>query len=148
VDSHKESARVWGTALKAAIFTGSRHWLDRVAVTKAFDQLRPDVVIEGGADGLDTMARWECLERKITVFTYKAEWDKYGLAAGPTRNKKMLDRLLEYQEKGYEISVHAFPLSGGKGTPGMIKMAENAGVTVHKYRHRRKSDPVPRKRRK
>jgi hypothetical protein len=131
--------------MKAAIFTGSRKWLDRTAVRKAFDQLHPDIVIEGGADGLDTMARWECLERNISVITVKADWKRYKLAAGPIRNKRMLDELLTLKEEGYEISVHAFPLNGGKGTQSMMKMAQKMGIPVRVYRARVNGDLMGRK---
>lgn len=119
---------------KAAIFSGSQSWIDRAKVAKVFDQLRPDVVIEGGADGLDTIARWECLERKISVITFHADWKRFKLGAGPIRNKQMLQELLKFKKKGYEISVQAFPIQGGKGTQGMIRMAEfyNVPVRVHK----------------
>lgn len=119
---------------KAAIFSGSRDWIDRQKVAKVFDQLRPDVVIEGGADGLDTIARWECLERRITVITIHADWNLLGLSAGPIRNKQMLEELLKYKDKGYEISLQAFPLPGGKGTQGMIRLAEGKGITVRVHK--------------
>jgi YspA, cpYpsA-related SLOG family len=119
---------------KAAIFSGSRDWIDRQKVAKVFDQLRPDVVIEGGADGLDTIARWECLERKISVITFHADWNKFKLSAGPIRNKQMLTELLKFKKKGYEISVQAFPIPGGKGTQGMMRMAELYGVPVRVHK--------------
>lgn len=119
---------------KAAIFSGSRNWIDRQKVAKVFTQLCPDVVIEGGADGLDTIARWECLERKITVITFNADWNLYKLAAGPIRNKQMVEELLKYKDKGYEISLQAFPLSGSKGTPGMMRMAEKYGIPVRVHK--------------
>ncbi len=116
--------------MKAAIFTGSRHWLDRVTVSRVFDRLNPDVVIEGGANGLDTIAKWEAMERKIKVITMLADWKKNGRAAGPIRNKEMLDKLLALRNNGYQISVQAFPISGGKGTQNMIRLAEKARVKV------------------
>ena len=50
----------------------------------------------------------------------KADWDKFGCAAGPIRNKWML--LLEPD------LVLAFP--GGKGTAHMVSIARKAGIEV------------------
>jgi hypothetical protein len=131
--------------LKAAIFSGSRNWLDRGKVSKVFDQLCPDVVIEGGANGLDTMARWECLERGIRVITIEAEWNKYGRAAGTIRNKAMLHELLGLKKKGYEISVQAFPLNGGKGTQNMMKMTQLYGIPLRVHKNTLNQHPMGRK---
>lgn len=53
-----------------------------------------------------------------------ANWQKYGLAAGPVRNQLMVDEKPEL--------VIGFPLMGvaNKGTNGCLKMAKNAGLEV------------------
>ncbi len=56
---------------------------------------------------------------KPTVF--KADWSKHGKAAGPIRNRRML-------EEGKPDLVIA--LQGGKGTASMIALAREAGVRV------------------
>jgi hypothetical protein len=54
---------------------------------------------------------------------YPANWTKYGKAAGPIRNKLMLDR--------HRIElVIAFP-TGGHGTRHMIELANQRGVPTH-----------------
>jgi hypothetical protein len=50
-----------------------------------------------------------------------AEWDRLGRKAGPIRNHRMLD-------EGKPDLVAAFP--GGRGTSGMIALANKAGVEV------------------
>jgi hypothetical protein len=50
-----------------------------------------------------------------------ADWDRYGLAAGPKRNQRMLD---EYSP---EFGV-AFP--GGRGTADMIRRLRAASVPL------------------
>ena len=72
-------------------------------------------VIHGGATGADDEA--------IKHIPFVAEWHKHGRAAGPIRNKRML-------EEGKPDLVVAFP--GGKGTANMVKIAESAGVEVIK----------------
>ena len=51
-----------------------------------------------------------------------ANWFGRGYAAGPIRNKQMLDLKPDI--------VFAFPCGESKGTRGMIKLAEKAGIQV------------------
>ena len=80
-----------------------------------------ECIIHGGSRGLDRLAsRWG--ERNgIPTRAYLAEWDRYGDAAGPIRNRAML--LQESPD-----AVIAFP--GFKGTADMIRQARLAGVQV------------------
>ena len=57
----------------------------------------------------------------MPVSIYPADWDKHGKAAGPIRNKQMID-------EGKPDLVIAFP--GGRGTAGAVRLAKFAGVTV------------------
>jgi len=80
------------------------------------------VVIQGGAKGADRMAReWCCRQPEIQMINEPADWKMHGRAAGPIRNKRMLD---EYEPD----MVLAFP--GGAGTANMVKQARAAGVKV------------------
>jgi GDP-D-mannose dehydratase len=86
------------------------------------------VVIEGEAKGADSIAR-TCAEKfDIEVEKYPANWDKYGRAAGPVRNKQML-------VEGQPDLVLAFSknLSTSKGTKNMVDQAREAGVEVRVY---------------
>ena len=67
------------------------------------------------------MARKFAEWQGIPVKTFEADWDRHGKAAGPIRNKQMLD-------EGKPDLVVAF--EGGKGTANMIAQAEAAGVRV------------------
>lgn len=79
------------------------------------------VVIEGGASGADRLVRTWAVAQGFPVWTYRADWHKYGRAAGPLRNKRMLD-------EGAPHGVIAFP--GGRGTQNMIDLARKAGIAV------------------
>ena len=83
------------------------------------------VVIHGGCRGADKMAGFvaELLGMKVKVFP--ADWKRYGKAAGPIRNKKMLD-------EGCPDVVLAFheDISRSKGTKNMIEQACERGVDV------------------
>jgi predicted Rossmann-fold nucleotide-binding protein len=102
--------------------------LDRILhpqenITDDMDTWLPNdvTVITGGATGVDGAAvdwgivNWTGLEE------YYADWKRHGRAAGPIRNKQMLD-------EGKPDLVVAFP--GGKGTANMVKQAREAGVKV------------------
>lgn len=79
------------------------------------------VVIEGGATGADRLASIWSKHKGIQTQTFLAEWAKHGRAAGPLRNRLML-------EQGKPDLVVAFP--GGAGTRNMIEQAKKAGVKL------------------
>lgn len=79
------------------------------------------VLIEGGARGADYLAQVWAHMNDIDVQTFEADWAAHGKAAGPIRNKLMLD-------EGKPDLVVAFP--GGAGTRNMIRQALSAGVEV------------------
>ncbi len=79
------------------------------------------LLIEGGAPGADFMARKFAEWQGIPTKTFEADWDRHGRAAGPIRNKQMLD-------EGQPDLVVAF--EGGKGTKNMVSQAVEAGVRV------------------
>lgn len=54
---------------------------------------RVTIIICGDANGVDASVYEQAIEREFRVFQYKAQWNKYGRAAGPMRNKLMVDRL-------------------------------------------------------
>jgi hypothetical protein len=80
-----------------------------------------DLLIEGGARGADYMARKFAEWQGIPVKTFTADWERHGKAAGPIRNKQMLD-------EGKPDLVVAF--EGGRGTANMVQQARAAGVKV------------------
>ena len=95
--------------------------MDDISTRLNFNNKQPITIIEGGARGADFMARcyakycgWELKE-------VKADWKKYGNAAGPLRNQQMLD------EEEPDVVI-AFP--GGNGTRDMIDKARKAGIKV------------------
>ena len=57
----------------------------------------------------------------MKCLAFPAEWKKHGKAAGPIRNRKML-------QDGKPDLVLAFP--GGRGTANMVELATDAGIRV------------------
>lgn len=110
---HMDSATVW-------------NWLEhylRSEITCQFGSKAWPItaLMHGGARGADEGAgRWAESEN-LKPLVFKADWKQHGRAAGPIRNKKMLDQ-------GKPDVVIAFP--GGAGTKNMVGMAMASGVPV------------------
>ncbi len=72
----------------------------------------PDVcIISGGARGVDTLAEQFAKEFNLDLKIFKADWDKYGRAAGPKRNEQMVlvaDGVIafwDYKSKGTKTTI-------------------------------------------
>jgi hypothetical protein len=114
------------------IVCGGRDFVDVPLLWRLLDGLNEEgeveVVIEGASDdvtgpykGADYWAHQWALSRQVPTIRVYADWQKHGRAAGPIRNKAMLD------EHAPDWLL-AFP--GGRGTSNMIKQAQNAGIHV------------------
>ena len=115
-----------------ALICGSRHYdnYDKVkeTVKSLVDEHGKIIIIEGGAKGADTLAKNAAIELGIEYREYKADWKRYGRAAGPKRNQLMLDT----ENPDLVIAFHE-DLESGKGTKDMLKRAEKAGVKTIIY---------------
>lgn len=104
---------------------GGRDYDDWHFLCEALDAINDTkpmgMVIQGGARGADALARAWADARGVACLSFPALWRKHGRAAGPIRNKEMLD-------EGCPHLVVAFP--GGRGTDNMCEQAHNAGVKV------------------
>ena len=86
--------------------TFSKHVKDWIAKNG-----KPEVIISGGAHGLDAMARRFAREEKYSIIEYLPNWKKYKKRAGPIRNKLIVDNATD---------MIAFPLDG-PGTKDSIE---------------------------
>ncbi len=107
---------------------GGRHYANRTKVYEVLDALHGSsvtgnisLIVTGCAPGADTLAQDWATIRKVDLEGYPANWKQDGKAAGPIRNRRML-------EKGKPDLVVAFP--GDRGTANMALLAKNAGVPV------------------
>lgn len=107
--------------MKQIIVTGGRHYEDRLMTHKVLSLINPDFVVQGGAPGADSLALIWAKVNKKEHDTIKADWNKYGNAAGPFRNRAML-------EKYPNATVVAFP--GNNGMANCIKQALELNITV------------------
>jgi hypothetical protein len=90
------------------------------------DAFTPAVICHGAARGADRLAGLWASSRHVVVKPYPADWEKHGRAAGPIRNRLMLDDfhpdLVVAFKDGFDYSLE----SGG--TEHMVKIARAAGV--------------------
>jgi predicted Rossmann-fold nucleotide-binding protein len=92
-------------------------WLYRLCV-----QLNVNEIISGGCAGADTFGAHFAADNDIEVKVFKADWKKYGKAAGPIRNLAMA--------KYADICILFF---GGSGTINMLKCARQFGLHVEQW---------------
>lgn len=108
------------------LICGDRNWTDKKAVDEFIVSLPPkSTIIHGNCRGADIIAGELGKMRRHDVVAVPAEWQRYGRAAGPIRNKRMLEK--------YKIElVVAFhdDLSQSRGTKDMIKQAKDWGIPV------------------
>lgn len=72
-------------------------------------------VVSGGAQGADYLGERYADEHGIPIKRFPADWKRYGLSAGPMRNKDMAD---------YGEALIALPMGASRGTRNMIMEAK------------------------
>lgn len=102
---------------------GSRGFQDRDIITARLASHIDDnpILIHGGARGADQIADDWATRSHLPIEVYKAQWSKYGKAAGPIRNQEMIDH-------GKPDLCIAFWDGKSKGTLDMIRRAQAAGI--------------------
>ena len=70
-------------------------------------------IIEGGADGADSIARQWARIRQVPCITHHADWKRHGKSAGPRRNIAMIQLW---------NPTHAVGFPGRKGTAHMREL--------------------------
>ena len=108
------------------LICGDRNWKDREAISAcvvAIPESTP--IIEGAARGADRIAGEFGRFYGHTVFEFPADWNKHGKAAGPIRNRQMLN-------EGNPTLVIFFHnnLKQSKGTRDMVEIAVKANIPV------------------
>lgn len=109
---------------------GGRHYDDHNRIFNVLNNYDADhdftAVIHGAATGADRAAgHWAMGQQHIEEIRFPANWHKYGKAAGPIRNQRMLS-------EGKPDLVIAFP--GGHGTQHMVEIARLQGIEVVEVR--------------
>ena len=79
-------------------------------------------LVSGAAKGVDTLARIIAEKYGIPITEFPADWSTYGRAAGPIRNKQLVQA---------SDAVLAFVAPTSKGTRNTIGLARERGLPVH-----------------
>ena len=108
------------------LFTGDRHWTNRDSVRKRISLLPSDTeIIFGDARGLDTIVSHLSYEMGFKRNgPHYANWKEHGKAAGPIRNRAMLDL-----KPDLVIAFHP-DLESSKGTKDCVNEARRRGIPV------------------
>jgi len=105
---------------------GDRNWSSYEIIRRELKKFNDDtVIIEGCANGADKISGFISSRFGYKVLEFHADWKKYGRAAGPIRNKQMLD-------EGKPDLVLAFhtDIEKSRGTKNMIKQSKKRGIKV------------------
>jgi predicted Rossmann fold nucleotide-binding protein DprA/Smf involved in DNA uptake len=106
---------------------GSRHCTDQdlveIYILLLHEQLGERLsLVSGAATGVDTLARIIAEKHGLPITEFPADWSKYGRAAGPIRNKQLVQA---------SDAVLAFVAPTSKGTRQTITLARERGLPVH-----------------
>lgn len=122
-------SRDYGEGKKEGRFTEHALWQQQVLYMflNGFRFAYPDLTIIQGEcpyGGADRFAKLWAEAHSVAHEDYPADWDKYGKAAGPIRNKQMLVEGKPERAVGF-LST---PLVNSRGTRNMLEQATKAKV--------------------
>lgn len=83
-------------------------------------------IVSGCCEGADTLGEVYASTHNIDIVKFKPSWEKYGRAAGPIRNKQMID----YIKDSENPCVIAFISKKTKGTKNTIGLAKKNNIPV------------------
>ena len=113
------------------IVCGSRAFQDKELLFRSLDEALAGLddveIVSGHAQGADRLAEEYARERELDLKIFPADWKRYGKAAGPIRNREML----EYAKESAAL-VFAFWDGKSSGTKNMISMAKNDEIPVRR----------------
>jgi len=108
------------------LICGSRNWTNKKIIEDFIKSLPKGTwIIEGGCRGADKIAKEVAICNGYGLSEYPALWHRYGKAAGPIRNQKMLN-----DSKPDVVVAFHDNLEKGKGTKDMVNRAKKAGIPV------------------
>lgn len=111
--------------MKLAVI-GSRNYNDYETLCLSIGELlktkKIDTIVSGGATGADALAKLYAEAHGIDFVEFLPDWATYGRAAGPIRNKQIIE---------YCDEVLAFWNGESKGTKSAINLAKKADKKVH-----------------
>ena len=113
--------------MKRVLICGGVSFSDEELFNKTLDEMidkENTVLVSGHAKGADTLAEKYAEKNGIEIKVFPPEWSKYQKAAGPIRNRQMLDYISESDNP----LVIAFWDGHSKGTKNTVETAEKMGI--------------------
>lgn len=116
-------------------FVGSRNWpWKRYVQNEVATLATGDIVVSGGAHGVDTIAENAAKDRGLETLIFIPDWDSYGKSAGFRRNidiVKVSHRMIAFQYEGSKGTQHSINLAKSKGIPvKLYEWTEKHGMQV------------------
>jgi len=91
--------------MKLAV-VGSKSFKDYEKLKEVLDEYEDvEEIVSGGAVGADSLAEQYAIEHHIPIKIFYPNWSKYGKAAGPIRNKLIIqraDKVVAFWKTGQE----------------------------------------------
>lgn len=117
---------------RRVVVSGSRGIRDAVVAAPILsDHIDPcDTVIVGGAAGIDFLTEAWARSRDIAVEVREADWNKHGKAAGPIRNREMLEGTDQHERADVLVAIWD---GKSRGTRSAIDAALRLGIETHVY---------------
>jgi hypothetical protein len=111
------------------VVTGDRHWIHFETVFNVISDLPHNVtIIHGDCSGADRLAEKVAEMLGFQVKRFPADWKKHGLAAGPIRNREML------QENPDLVLAFHDDLNKSKGTKDCVEAALTRDIPVELWK--------------
>ena len=113
------------------IVVGGRDFTDYALLSETLDvilkryTLREVQIVSGCCRGADALGERYAREHGIPVVRFPADWQAYGKAAGPIRNRKMAEYAAEC-----DGMLVAFWDGKSRGTASMIRLAEKYELQI------------------
>jgi len=112
------------------LICGSRNWTSWSLIQNFLDKFKAQhgqfELIHGDCRGADKMGAYLANKMNMKVTAFPADWNTHGKAAGPIRNKQMIDDKPDY--------VVAFKGHTSVGTKNLINIARSANIKVEVIR--------------
>lgn len=100
---------------------GSRSFADYEHLRRVLQAWLPAEIISGGAQGADTLAQRLAQEENLPITVIKPDWRQFGRAAGPIRNRAIVDA---------SDMVVAFWDGQSRGTASTLEYARAKNIPV------------------
>jgi ABC-type enterochelin transport system substrate-binding protein len=107
------------------IIAGGRNFTDYQKLKKICDYILQNQtsieIVSGGCRGADKIGEQYSKEKGYSLKRFPANWNRYGKAAGPKRNKQMAN---------YADALIAFWDGKSRGTKNMIDLSKSVNLKI------------------